>query len=163
MIPANIVTNIGIAAIIAVGAFGPGVYLGSKYERSIWLDKEANRLVAEAEAQRKNQELLAELNKQHQENLFKAEKEKESAIIKLKHDYDVAKRNRLYILANCNKTGLSTTTTSVSGTNEGTSSYVELPKELGDKLYEEAYRADELAEDYRALRHWIIYNGMYKE
>jgi len=162
MIPPAIVTNLGIGTLVAAAAFAFGVGTGYRYEKAVCAEKFA---VIQAEQQqlilKHQEEIEAERLKQRQTE-YKVEKEKEHAIKTLKHDYERRSGSRLFVSTSCNKATGQASTSSTSIVDAGTTREVELPQQVRDDLYSTAYRADEIVESFRALQHWIIYNGLYK-
>jgi hypothetical protein len=162
MIPAGLVTNIGISAVIAAASFGIGINMGVKYERATWEHRMAEVVAEQQKMLLKHQEEIEAERLKQRQNEYKVEKEKESAIKQLKHDYERRAGSRLYVSADCPKATGQTTASSSSVVDAGTTAEVELPQQVRDDLYREAARADELVESFRALQHWILYNGLYK-
>lgn len=158
MIPNIAIRSIGFALV-----FGSGVYSGYKVTTASYLEQEVSRQQEVSKALLERDKALAEAHKQYQANLYKAEKEKEDAIKKLKFDYDTNRTKRLSIKTACSSTGTSTVADGSTVTDERVTTTIYLPAKVNDDLWRLAYEADEIVESYRALQHWVIYNKLYQE
>jgi hypothetical protein len=163
MIPPAIVSTLGMTSLVAAVSFGIGINMGAKYERATW-EHRMTEIQAEQQQMilKHQEEIEAERLKQRQ-NEYKVEKEKESAIKQLKHDYERRAGSRLYVSADCPKATGQATTSSTSVVDAGTTTTILVPQQVTDDLYREAERGDTLVEQFRALQHYLIYLGLYKE
>lgn len=149
-----------IGTTLVAGAIGTN--LGIKYERAVWQERFIEQEAREKQALVDHEKLVADLNKMYQESLYKSEKEKEHAIKLLKHDYSTNSTKRLSVSASvCKGTASTTAATGPTIANDGTAGTVELPEQVTRNLWSEAFRADEIVENYRALQHWLTYQGLY--
>jgi uncharacterized glyoxalase superfamily protein PhnB len=161
MIPPTIVTNLGISALVAAAAFMFGVGTGYRYEKAVCAEKFA---AIQAEQQKALQDYQIEFQAAMERQIEardKAEKEKEHAIKTLKHDYERRAGSRLYVSADCPKATGQTTASSTSVADAGTTTPVLIPERTTEDLYRLSERADTLVEQFRALQHWILYQGLY--
>lgn len=169
LIPAQykaLVIAITIAAYTAAVAIGSW-HTGAKLARS---DCQAEKIALQQAQQKaiidqvaKNDAIL----KDQQAKARKASDDHEKALSDLQTKYDAA------IAANraagglrvsrsvCDQPPASPKTTSAGGPDEAGARTVELPQRVEDDLYALTKRADELAEQLRALQQWIRDNGLY--
>lgn len=155
------IPNIGIAAIAAVLAFSTGVYSGYKVTVASYQEQDIQRQQEVTKALLERDKVIAEINKKYQEDLYTTEKEHEKAIKLLKHNYSVNSGKRLSIKTACSNTGTSTSNESTTVADERVTRTIFLPEQVNDDLWRLAYEADEVVENYRALQHFIIYQGLY--
>lgn len=163
------IPSIPMFTVIAVAVYTGGYFIGSRVEASHWQKKALQQEEQQKQVLLDHQKLVTALTNEYQENIYKAEKEKEHAIKTLKFDYDNAVKrinsaNGLRVTASiCSEVGASTVAKGSSKSDAGTAGTVKLPDEITDNLLSEARRADEIVENYRALQHWVIYQGLYQQ
>lgn len=162
MIGTDFVTRLGVGAFVIVVFFSLGVSYGAKHEREVFQEQMAQYKEAEKHNLLLYTKQLEEAQLREREAVYKAEKESQDAIKKLKHDYAVSRNNSLYVTANCPSSGMSSITTVNTNTDAGATTEVQLSDEATGKLLAEAERADTLVEQFRALQHWLVYQGFYK-
>jgi len=154
----------GLLLLIAV-AFG-GAQVGRKLERTAWQQKE---IATAAQNQKELNDAIQAAQRQELFNQAKARKATEDhvqAINDLNQKYAAAliavksagglRVNRAAV---CDSTTASNQGTSTSGSHETSAGTVELPQSTQASLFELVKRADELAEQLRALQGWIKDNG----
>lgn len=156
----------GLVLLIAVVL--TSVQTGRKLERSTWQAKEAVTLEAArvelAAAHAKN----ARIQSFNEANARKASAQHEQAISDLTKTYakaraDVRAAGGLRIPASICPGSGSPESASTSGLNESTPATVPLSDRITDNLLELTYKADQVAEQLRALQGWVKSNGHYGE
>jgi hypothetical protein len=158
MIPNTLVTA-GIAVILA---FGLGAAGGYKTANSFFAEEKLQMAEAEKEAMIRNQKLIAQIEEQHRETDRKVADDHKEALAKLRYDYTAAAGKRLLVKADCSSPGTSITPKSTEGPDTGLTRTVALPEQVTEDLYAAARDADELVETYRALKHWLVAQGLTK-
>lgn len=162
----NPYTIVGALALLIAVAFG-GAQVGKKLERESWQGKE-NAALKAVQA-----ELVAEVEKRQRVELFnqatarKASETHEKALATLKSEYSTelaATRaaGGLRIPARrCPAIAGTAQGPSTSGPDEAGASTEKLPDRVEEHLFALAERADQLAEQLRALQGWVIDSGHY--
>lgn len=156
-----------LALLIAV-AFG-GAHVGKKLEREAW---QAEKIALQATH---NDALVAEIDKRGRDQKFneakarKATENHEKALSNLDQKYaiEIAATRRaggLRIPANvCPAKAAGGEQTASAGRPDEGAATIQLPERVETDLYALTKRADEMAEQLRALQGWIVDNGFYGE
>jgi hypothetical protein len=157
------IPNIAIVGMSVALVFASGVYSGYKVTVASYQEQDIQRQQEVNQALLERDKVIAEINRKYQEDLFKTEKEHEKAIKLLKHDYSVNSGKRLSIKTTCSNTGTSTSDDRPDVPDPRATQTIQLPEQVNDDLWRLAYDADEVVESYRALKHWLVLQGLYKD
>jgi hypothetical protein len=163
---------IAIAAVLTcIACYFGGMHIGAKTERADWQHEKLTMQEDQRIA------LLEEVNKRDRDRLFnetkarKATENHEKALAEVTEKYaadvaDLKRRGGLRIPASicaARPAAAAGQAASAGRPDEGSAETVQLPERIEDGLFKLSKRADDLAEQLRALQGWIRANGFYGE